>query len=713
MSRYISTKGLRGVLFAGLFVSLLLGNTVVLAQTSDRPLSSLSEKDLFKKGEKDYKAGHLEDAREALMVGLEKRKKQHKKYTPLLEKINIELSDREVAKGEPACGKMDLQTCEKQIAAAKTFAVTPRVHTLEGQLNAAVGELKQKFDAAVKLSDNGQPESALTQLESLKPFAPYIPDLDAGIERAKETYGQKLVSEGNALIQQRKWDDASSRFKKAMEYAKDDAAATAGLDRIERGRKAYELFNAAINQQTSGNYPEAFRALQSAVALYPGEKSIETMKAQMELEWRQQLDMEIPALLENATDFKSTRDAVYRIEEAGALLPEPPDAVKYLPQAKELFGANSLQRSAELEAIVDYSRIATALALRLNAQKLMPQGTVKAEELKNLAAIFNRKRASQILIAVDNLCAASDSFIQTLYARTKNVLENLGLPDLKIRTIEEYKISPDEDTQFQDLRPDRKSATVQLTIGAAKYLSERRSSENPIEMTSQYVSGTEKVPNPEYQRVQAEVDKIRKALDARKKRDKPTPEGWTDLTYQQKLAELKGIERTITRDKISDYTYQKYEHKQQTAVEITVTLRDYFSRESFANDTIDFHEEKEATEIVGVRPKDVNSLMNEPVRLPSTEQVLREAERTVLEKLEEKINAIVPIYTKRFFNEAEKAFKAGRVDDAVEYYLCYWVFTRGKLDDTQKNRIAGIVKREIGFDLFKQNDTLLSMSISQ
>ena len=85
----------------------------------------------------------------------------------------------------------------------------------------------------------------------------------------------------------------------------------------------------------------------------------------------------------------------------------------------------------------------------------------------------------------------------------------------------------------------------------------------------------------------------------------------------------------------------------------------------------------------------------------------------MLEKLEEKINAIVPIYTKRFFNEAEKAFKAGRVDDAVEYYLCYWVFTRGKLDDTQKNRIAGIVKREIGFDLFKQNDTLLSMSISQ
>ncbi len=714
MSRDLSIRRLPAAFVCGLIVTIAAGGRPVPAvqAPSAKPLSSMSEKELFRRADASYQAKQLEEARQALILGLAKRKKPDKKYTPLLEVINNELSDREAAKGEAALGSKDLETSQKFLAAAKTYATTQRAQRLEAQLSQTIKEVDGKFGAAVRQSDAGEPESALAQLESLKPFAGHLPRLQAEIGRARELQRQKLVSEGHALIMQRKWEDASFRFQRALTLAKDDEGARAGLEKVERGRRAYQSYGLALEQNAAKNYREATRALQAAMATYPEDKTFERMKEQIKPQWLQQLLGDVPRLLTYPNDFRSTRDAYLRLEQARELDSTNPEIGKYLPQASELLGANSLQRSVELEGIVDYSRVATAAALRMSAQQRMPAGTVKAEELKNLTAVFNRKRTSQVLLAVDNLCAASTAFIQTLQARTRYTLENLGLPDVRIRTIEDYQKSPNEDTQFQEQRPDGKSPTVQLLIGASRYLSERHSSDKPIEMKSQYVSGTERVSNPDYQQLQAEVDRIRKALDARKKRDKPTPEGWTELIYQQKLTELNGIERSINRDKITGYTYQKVEHKQQTAIEVTVTLRDYFSRDALAADTVSFHDEREAVEIDGVRPQDVTGVQNQPVRLPSTEQVLREAERTVLDQLEKKIRALLPTYTSRFYNEAEKALKSGQVEDAVEYYLCHWVFFRGKLDPAQTERIADIVKRETGFDLYKQGGYLLSMSIA-
>jgi hypothetical protein len=687
-------------------------NTAVAQTSSSTALSSLSEKELFKKADASYQAGRLEEAREALILGLAKKKKEDKKYTPLLATINNQLSDRETAKGEEALRNKDFSACKKQIAAAKAYATTARVFNLESQLDQAMKEIMLKLDSAVKQSDAGDHETALTMLESLKQFSAYLPNLDSEIVRIRKLHRQKLISEGNALIEQHSWNDAANRFQRVQEIEKEDEEAKAGLDRVERGRKAYQLYDAAIKQREAKIYREAMRNLQEAEKTYPEDKTFNKMREKIKPEWVQRLLADVPSLLTNPDDFRNTRDAYALLAQARELDPGNPDVAKYLPQASELLGANSLQRSVELEGIVDYSRIATASALRVNAQQRMPAGTVKAEELKNLMAIFSRKRASQILVEVDNLCAASPTFVQALEARTKNTLDSSGLPDLKIRTVEEYQKSPNEDTQFQEQRPDGKSATTQLTIGAFKYLSERHSSDKPIEIKSQYVSGTERVPNPDYLRIEDEIKQIRQALDARKNRDKPTPEGYTDATLRQKEAQLSRIDPSIPKDKISNYTYQKIEHKQQTTVEVTVTLRDYFSREALATDKVSFHDEKESVEIVGVKPEDTNGLQNQPVRMPSTEQILREAERTVLDQLEQKIRTILPMYTNRFFNEAEKAYKVGQIDDAIEYYLCHWEFMRGKLDKAQMERIAEIVKRETGFDLYSQGSYLLSISIA-
>lgn len=84
----------------------------------------------------------------------------------------------------------------------------------------------------------------------------------------------------------------------------------------------------------------------------------------------------------------------------------------------------------------------------------------------------------------------------------------------------------------------------------------------------------------------------------------------------------------------------------------------------------------------------------------------------MLDGLEKKIRELLPSYTHRFFNEAERALKANRIDDAVEAYICYWTSFRGKLNSAQSERISEIVKRETGFDLVKHGVGILTMAVT-
>jgi hypothetical protein len=294
--------------------------------------------------------------------------------------------------------------------------------------------------------------------------------------------------------------------------------------------------------------------------------------------------------------------------------------------------------------------------------------------------------------------------------RTRYAIENMEFSDLRMRTVEDYERDANEDPQFQDLRPSGYSSTALVTVGITRYESERRSSETPVEKTSQYISGTEMVPNPEYIKLEAELNRIRRALDdPTRKKDRPTAEGWTENTYRLKQMELMRLDRQIARDKVTDYTYHLVEHKQHTRVEVQVTLRDWFTREAIATVTIPFQNERSATEIVGVRDRDVTGLQNQPVRIPSTDQVLREAERAVLEGLERQLGEVMPKYAGRFLGEAENALKAGRDEDALEAFICHWAFYRGRLDSKQATRVNDSVFNGTGLDLTKDGEKVLRM----
>jgi hypothetical protein len=680
-------------------------------QPQAKPLNTMSDGDLFKKGDADYKAGKLRDAREAISLGLTKKKKEDKTYTPLLKKINEQLADDEAAKGDAACKQMDLVTCEKQVGAAKEFATTPNVTRLSNTFTRAVSDLQEQLQAAQKLAGAGDYDRALVQLRGLTKYSSHLPTVNADLDKTTRSYVQKLVSDGMKSIDDKHWEDSSLQFQRVLDLDKDNATAKAGLNTIQRAREGYAQQANAQTHLSAKNFGKALESIDAAIAKYPEASEFEQFKTSIIQSYVADLSAPIEELLGASNDLVKTRDAYLRIDLIRELDPGNPLIVKYLGTASENYGANALLKANELEAVVDYSKIGTAYLMKLSAKQRLAEGLVKTDDLKPIAAAFNRKRVSQLLLSIENLSTGSAAaFAQTIQSRARNTLDALGLPDLRIRTLEEFQRQPNDDPQFQDLRPDGKSRNVQLTVGVSRYEAERQTGE-PQTVRSKYVNGTENIPNPEYRQKQDELDKIRVALDRpNQKKDKPTPEGWTEGTYALKERELQRIDRTIPRDKVVDYSYTKTEYKQHSTVELNLTLRDYVSREVLKSDFVRYTPmERQAVEIEGVKDSDTNGLQNQRLRLPTTEEDLRAAERAALDSLDKKLQEILPAYSNRFFNDGERAMRANDVDRAVESYLCHWAFFRGKLPQTQMDRVADIVKKETGFDLKKEGSVFLAL----
>src|SRR5262249_42451753 len=149
--------------------------------------------------------------------------------------------------------------------------------------------------------------------------------------------------------------------------------------------------------------------------------------------------------------------------------------------------------------------------------------------------------------------------------RTRSALEGAELPDLHIRSLDEYRKSPNEDPIVKGLTPDGKSSTVQFVVQIVNYEALRKPSET-ISVKSQYASGTEQVPNPEYSKLKDELNQIRRTLDdpSQKKEEKLK----TERLFQQKEAELGKVDQLLNRDKLTEYRYEKITYSQHVAIEL-------------------------------------------------------------------------------------------------------------------------------------------------
>ena len=377
----------------------------------------------------------------------------HKKYTPLQLQLGRELSDREAALGLESCNAMNLAACEEKLKSAQEFSSTKKVLELESLLQDKHSNLKGRFSAAVAMADTGGEEEALQLLRSLDPYSAYLPALDDEILRIEKAYADTLIRDGLRLLDFKNWGSAENLFQRAVELHRDDPRIPAVQNRVERGRQAYELAARAESEATEGAFEAAMSTILEAIEGYPEGRDLEAIKERIANQWVDHLESRVEFFSRNRDSFADARNTVNTLDRIRRLNPEHPLLSARQRDAAERFGSCSLQKAMTLTEFGDPAFIGTAFILLLSAQSRLGPDIVLPSQVKDAGSLFNRKRASQLVLSVEDLTGTPRIFVDAVSARLLHRAESLALPDLRIRTKESYQGSPDEDPSSRTSGP--------------------------------------------------------------------------------------------------------------------------------------------------------------------------------------------------------------------------------------------------------------------
>lgn len=537
-----SNRGKRVILSAGLAAALLLA---AAPSPGQKPPSF---KDLVRLAEADQKADRWEAAREKLKQAAAQRPKD-KKVADSLKQAEELLADRAAVRAIGFCNQQELDKCEKEVKVAVSYASTQRVQEAEAGLSGRKKQVRDQWDRVQKMVSDGQLADAAVELENLTRFSYLFPAMAAEKERIRKLRIAAFIADAGTNMSAQKWDAAMESFSAALRMDPGNGDVSRGLETAKREKEASTAFQQAQNALAAKGYQVAYEANQKALLLYPAREQYQELDKQIAAGWVKVLMEESRRLSANSENVKDNQRALEALEWVRRLDPRNPGLPEELRVVRVALHSNYVQKAGEYQAVADNSRIGIAYLYYLNAQQSNPGGEFPfAAKLREVNSLFARKRTVQMLVNVENLSPASPSFSEVISRRVKAVIDKLGIPDLKLRGLDEYQKNPLEDPQFVENRPDGKSPTALLTVALTNYESEQTGSDKPIEKPSKFVSGQETVPNPTYEQIQAEFRKINAAIV----RDKPKPgkatrEGYTaqDLVVLQQ--QLSTTPREISR----------------------------------------------------------------------------------------------------------------------------------------------------------------------
>jgi hypothetical protein len=691
----------------------------VLTVSATLAQAPLSDKQLYQRAEKENAAGKIDEAYASVKEARIKKNKPDKKYDELFRKTGDQLADREAGKGEAACNNDDLATCEAQLKKAKEFGTTANVTRLQSTFDQKLGAVRTRYNNASQLAAT-EPDLALSQLVELNRYRSHLPELPTQIDRVRSLAVNRHNEAGAQQIKEQKWDNAVMHFNRVLELSAGNEVAGTGLKDVARLREASRLHSEAKSLWDARKFQEALSKVDQSLAAAPDNAEYKETRQRIRSDWAKQLVSFIgEGLTGKLDDLDQTRTTYLNFEQLRSLDGADPNVSKFGSEPSVNFGANLLLKAAELEVVSDYSRIGTAAIMKVKAQQLLSSvrqeeaKTVRQEEVKDVFGYFNRRRRTQLLISVENLSSEGDGFVVPVKARTRNALESAELPDLAIRDLEEYRKTPDEDPVVKGLTADGKSSTGLLTVSINKYEVTRKIV-NKLPKASEYRTGSEDVNNPEYARIKSELDAIRKDLADPKNKKKEVQAQLTRM-LEDKQRELNGVPQVLHKDKVTRYDYEEITYNQQVHVEATLTLRDFHTKEVIASEVISSDptlREMKDTEIRGVNPADVKGVRDQPPTMLTETQALKLAERQVLDQITSKAMTMLPKFTKRFYTEGRLAVEQGRLDDAVENFICHWGFFRGKLEKGELENLSGVVYARTGFDFQKDGRTLTGLGLA-
>jgi tetratricopeptide (TPR) repeat protein len=515
-------------------------------------------------------------------------------------------------------------------------------------------------------------------------------------------------SAGSAALAARKWDEANQHFNRVLELSPNDAKATAGLNDTARLRNAYGTEREAIAALEAKNYRSSLTLFDQAIAAAPEVGEFKQKKQQAVESWTAALTDGLENLMSDQTSREKTRDAYVRIEDLRSLNGSHQSVKDLGEQIRQNFGGTLLDRSTELAGLQDFSRTGTAAISKARASELLPAGTIKIEDLKDVFENFNKRRATQLLIASTDLSGADPVFIQTATLRAKSAAENASLPDVRVRNLADYEKQPEEDSILRGVLVDGKSSTVLLTVSVTKYSNFKKQGDTK-RVKSQFNGPLENVPNPRYKELQAEIASINRDLaDEKKKKD------WERLKVELGVKTGQITNGTVkeynSETKKVDYDYLEVSWAQDISIEVSLTLKDYFTQTTIsAPAPIVVTRHIPDVEISGVHKDDSQGLQDrKPTRI--SDDALTEARNQVLERITSLTAETLPHYTRRFFVDGDAA-KTVEPERAVEDFISHWAFFRGKLEKKELDSISDFVRQHTGYSLVADGPRLLQRSL--
>ncbi len=659
-----------------------------------------SAKDLVRDAEIDQKNNRWEAAREKYRAAAAQKPKD-KKIADALLAVETYLADQAAEAAQTACDQLEIDKCEKQATLAASYGNTQRVKDAQSKLAARKQEVQDQWKRAQQMMSAGQLAEATVELENLTRFSYLLPNLPAEKERLRRLRVDAFLEQAGKDVAAQRWDAAMEAYSAALRLDPGNSEATRGSESARLEKAASTAFLQAQNAFQSKGYQVAYDANQKALQLFPNRQPYQELKKQIAAEWSKVLLEDARRLSSNPENLKDNQKALEALETVRRLDPRAPGLNDQLKTVRDILYSIYLQKAGEYLTVADNSRVGMAYAYWVSAQQTNPGGEFPfSAKLREAYSIFQRKRAVQVLVNVENLSPTPANFSDALSRRVRAAMEKLGLPDLRLRTPQEYEKDRMEDPQFVENKPDGKSPTAQFTVSLTDYDSGKTGEDKPIDKPSKFISGQEMVPNPLYEKLEAEYRKVNAALLAEKpKPGKRTREGYTSEDLRIKQQQMLTTPREVARDKISDYTYQEYHLAVRALIKMNLELRDMLEKQLLGSEAIEASEENKQVEIAGVREKDVNNLMNKSARLPPVEQALQECNRKALQQVDDKVPRVVTQYLNRFYAEGMKALREGRSEEAVENFLCHWFFFRGRVNETQSQQIRDHVRFHTGLDL--------------
>lgn len=661
-----------------------------------------SPKELLKDARTDEEHQHWDAALQKLQTAAALKRK-NKAIAEELQQVRAHMADLTANRAMASCNDLKLDACERQVKLALSYMRTSRATEAASRLAVQKAQLEKRWDMAEQMIASHQLEKASAELESLSQFSYLFPTLTAEKLRLRGLRISADIALGSQEVADGQFDDAKQAFGAALHLDPNNANAIHGIETAQKGKEAFGYYEHARNAFSTKSYEVAYLTDQKALGLFPDQPEYNEFSKQISAAWLKVLE-DPSELSPSPASLKDNQAAWERLKWIERL---DPHYYEGLTDATRKIRGNLWddynQEAHDYQSWSNNSGTGLAYLYYLNAQELNPDPTSESPfsaSFSEVRDLFVRKRTMIVVVSVVNLIPGSSSFSDVVAHRVRAAIEDLGVPDLKVLSLDDYKSNSSVDPLFQTHRPAGKSRMVAFDVEVTSYESESTGNDKPEDKPSQFESGVEEtVSNPEYEKALQRYQVVKKALERKHKPGKPTKEGYMPTDLDLAEHELEQTPQTITRHKVVDYHYQEYHLRTTARIALKLELRDMLQGQLTSSDEVESTQQDIATEIAGVQPKDVNGFLNQPSRMRTSEQLLRDAELDALKTLDKKVPTLLAPYLDRYYAEGEQALSERRIGDAAENFICYWYTFSGHMDKGRAQQIQEVVKQYTGLDM--------------